>query len=160
MRTARQKHPLNPLGLLIVAMSFCWAQTAAAQERTPAPNAQTGHTADWVDSALHWTVRAIEFVGIGAIVVGAVASVWIYLARISREGPGRENYHNLRSSLGRSILLGLEFLVAADIINTVAIDPTLESVAVLAAVVAVRTFLSFALETEITGRLPWKSGGD
>lgn len=122
------------------------------------PNAQTGHRADWVDSALHWTVRAIEFVGIGAIVVGAVASVWIYLARISRDCPGRENQHSLRSSLGRAILLGLEFLVAADIIKTVAIDPTLESVAVLAAVVAVRTFLSFALEAEISGRLPWKSG--
>ena len=61
-----------------------------------------------------------------------------------------------RSDLGRAILLGLEFLVAADIINTVAIEPTLESIAVLAAIVLVRTFLSFALEAEIEGHWPWQ----
>ena len=65
---------------------------------------------------------------------------------------------NLRSSLGRAILLGLEFLVAADIINTVAVQPTLGSVAVLAGIVAIRTFLSFSLETEIEGRWPWQRG--
>ncbi|MDN3718546.1 DUF1622 domain-containing protein [Roseibium salinum] len=64
----------------------------------------------------------------------------MFLFRAAREGPSKGIYQQLRASLGRSILLGLEFLVAADIINTVAIDPTLESVAVLAAVVAVRTF--------------------
>lgn len=58
--------------------------------------------------------------------------------------------------MGRSILLGLEFLVAADIINTVAVDPTLESLVVLGGIVLIRTFLSFALEVEIEGRLPWR----
>ena len=62
---------------------------------------------------------------------------------------------NFRSSLGRAILLGLEFLVAADIINTVAVTPTLLSVAVLAGIVIIRTFLSFSLEVEIEGRWPW-----
>ncbi|SFG93834.1 Protein of unknown function [Palleronia marisminoris] len=80
----------------------------------------------------------------------------IYLYRTMQKGPVEAVYHNFRSSLGRSILLGLEFLVAADIINTVAIDPTLQSVAVLAAVVAVRTFLSFALEVEIDGEWTWR----
>ena len=58
--------------------------------------------------------------------------------------------------LGRSILLGLELLVAADIIRTVAVTPTYESVGVLAIIVLIRTFLSFSLELEITGRWPWQ----
>lgn len=64
-------------------------------------------------------------------------------------------YQRLRQQLGRSILLGLELLVAADIIRTVAITPTVESVVVLAGIVLIRTFLSFSLELEITGRWPW-----
>ena len=58
--------------------------------------------------------------------------------------------------MGRSILLGLELLVAADIIRTVAVTPTFESVGVLAIIVLIRTFLSFSLELEITGRWPWQ----
>ena len=62
---------------------------------------------------------------------------------------------NTGSILGRAILLGLEFLVAGDIINTVAVDPTFRSVGVLAGIVVIRTFLSFSLEIEIQGRFPW-----
>jgi uncharacterized membrane protein len=62
---------------------------------------------------------------------------------------------SFRQRLGRAILLGLELLVAADIIRTVAVTPTVESVAVLAGIVLVRTFLSFSLEVELTGRWPW-----
>jgi uncharacterized membrane protein len=65
---------------------------------------------------------------------------------------------NFRSGLGRSILLGLEFLAAADIINTVAVEPTVESLIVLADIVLIRTFLSFSLEVEIDGRWPWQKG--
>lgn len=64
-------------------------------------------------------------------------------------------YRELRSTLGRAILLGLELLVAADIINTVAIKPGLDSLAVLAGIVLVRTFLSLSLEVEIEGKWPW-----
>ena len=63
---------------------------------------------------------------------------------------------SFRSNLGRSILLGLEFLVAADIINTVAVEPTIQSLIVLAGIVLIRTFLSFSLEVEIEGRWPWR----
>lgn len=63
---------------------------------------------------------------------------------------------NFRSGLGRSILLGLELLVAADIINTVAVEPTIESLLVLASIVLIRTFLSFSLKGEIDGRWPWQ----
>ncbi len=160
MSTARQHKPFSPRGLVIMSAAVFCAQTASAQERGLAPGASTDDAAVWIDTTLLWTVRAIEFVGIGAIVVGAIASITVYLIHTLRDGPAQSNYQDLRSSLGRSILLGLEFLVAADIINTVAIDPTLESVAVLAAVVLVRTFLSFALEVEITGKWPWKTGGD
>jgi uncharacterized membrane protein len=67
-------------------------------------------------------------------------------------------YRRFRQNVGRAILLGLELLVAADIIRTVAISPTLQSVAVLSGIVLVRTFLSFSLEVELTGRWPWQRG--
>jgi uncharacterized membrane protein len=69
-------------------------------------------------------------------------------------------YRQFRRSLGRSILLGLEFLVAGDIISTVAVDPTYRSVGVLAIVVAIRTFLSLELELEIEGHWPWQRPPD
>ena len=68
----------------------------------------------------------------------------------------KPNPATFRRMLGRAILTGLELLVAADIIRTVAIDPTLESVAILGLIVIIRTFLSFSLEVEIYGRLPWQ----
>ena len=111
----------------------------------------------WVDVALHWITRAIEFGGIAVIVIGAVLSTAAYLRAKLRGASGEEPYHEYRASLGRSILLGLEFLVAADIIATVAIEPTLRSVAVLGGIVVIRTFLSFALEVEIEGRWPWQN---
>lgn len=74
--------------------------------------------------------------------------------RVLRSEP--DTYSRFRRFLGRSILLGLELLVAADIIRTVAITPTLATVGVLAAIVVIRTFLSWTLELEITGRWPWQ----
>jgi uncharacterized membrane protein len=68
-----------------------------------------------------------------------------------------EAFRIVRTVFGRSILLGLEFLVAADIIRTVAVQPSLENVAVLGLIVLIRTFLSFSLEVEIDGRWPWQS---
>ncbi|WP_345409910.1 DUF1622 domain-containing protein [Nonomuraea salmonea] len=72
--------------------------------------------------------------------------------------PAHDAYQRYRKGLGRAILLGLEFLVAADIIRTVAISPTFASVGVLAVIVLVRTFLSFSLEVELEGRWPWQQG--
>lgn len=104
---------------------------------------------------IHWVTRIVEIVGIMVILVGALASAILYSRQLMR-GPAGSAYRQLRSNLGRSILLGLELLVAADIINTVAIEPTLDSLLVLAGIVLVRTFLSFALEVEIEGRWPWQ----
>ncbi|WP_156842394.1 DUF1622 domain-containing protein [Novosphingobium aquimarinum] len=103
----------------------------------------------------HATRAGFEAVGILAIIIGAV---WSALqALIDRVRAGRWDVRCFRSRLGRSILLGLEFLVAGDIINTVALEPSLESVGILGAVVVIRTFLSWSLEVEIEGRWPWQS---
>jgi uncharacterized membrane protein len=96
----------------------------------------------------------IDAAGVVAIVVGAVVAGVLAVGRLLRREP--EVYGRFRRYLGRSILLGLELLVAADIIRTVAITPTLESVSVLGLIVIIRTFLSFSLELEISGRWPWQ----
>lgn len=101
--------------------------------------------------------RVVELTGVAIIAGGAFGTLLLFLVRAAKARAFTEAaITNLRSSLGRAILLGLEFLVAADIINTVAVQPTLTSVAVLAGIVAIRTFLSFSLEMEIDGRLPWQ----
>ncbi|MBV9529401.1 DUF1622 domain-containing protein [Sphingomonas sp.] len=104
----------------------------------------------------HIIAKIVELSGIGIIAIGAFGTLVIFLMAFTRGGDRDEAIANFRSSLGRAILLGLEFLVAADIINTVAVTPTLLSVAVLAGIVIIRTFLSFSLEVEIEGRWPWQ----
>lgn len=98
--------------------------------------------------------KSLDAVGVAAIVIGVVAAVVLAAQRTLRREP--DVYSRFRRFLGRSILLGLELLVAADIIRTVAVTPTLASVGVLAAIVLIRTFLSWSLELEITGRWPWQ----
>lgn len=99
----------------------------------------------------------LETAGVAAIVLGAVATTSIFLWRSLKEGTIRTEFTRYRSDFGKTILLGLEFLVAADIVGTVAIGPTLQDLSVLGLLVLIRTFLSFALEVEITGRWPWSA---
>jgi uncharacterized membrane protein len=98
--------------------------------------------------------RIIEGFGVGVIVIGAaiVSVLYVFQLRANAE----QAYRQYRQGLGRSILLGLELLVAGDIIRTVAIEPTFTSVGVLAAIVADRTFLSWSLEVELQGHWPWQ----
>ncbi|HET9872177.1 MAG TPA: DUF1622 domain-containing protein [Propionibacteriaceae bacterium] len=98
--------------------------------------------------------KAVDAAGVAVVVLGVLVATVIAVSRVVRREPA--SYESYRRLLGRSILLGLEFLVAADIIRTVAVAPTFTSVGVLAAIVIIRTFLSFALELEITGRWPWQ----
>lgn len=98
----------------------------------------------------------LEVIGIGVIVLGAVAASGMFLWQLSRRHEFAQTYRSYRRRLGRAILLGLEFLVGADIIGTVAVQPTFYSVGVLGLIVIVRTFLSFSLEVEIEGRWPWQ----
>jgi uncharacterized membrane protein len=105
------------------------------------------------------TVRSVvELIGVAIIAAGAVITLLIFLYHVVRRSDLKQAVANLRSDLGRAILLGLEFLVAADIINTVAIEPTLDSVITLGGIVLIRTLLSFSLEVEIEGRWPWQRG--
>lgn len=110
-----------------------------------------------LDALARTAAGIMDVAGTGVIVLGAVAAVARYIAataQMRKRGP--PPLEPIRGTLGRAILLGLEFLVAADIIRTVAIEPTLRSVAVLGLVVAIRTFLSFSLGIELTGELPWR----
>jgi uncharacterized membrane protein len=101
--------------------------------------------------------KAMDVAGVVAIVVGVAVATIIAAGSLLRKGTDRGDvYHRYRRGLGRSILLGLELLVAADIIRTVAITPTFQSVGVLGLIVLIRTFLSFSLELEISGRWPWQ----
>ena len=109
-----------------------------------------------LDTYVPLVVQAIEFVGVTIIALGSAITLAIFLVALIKRVRVEDAIGRFRSDLGRSILLGLEFLVAADIISTVVIDLTLESVAALAGIVFIRTLLSFSLEAEIDGRWPWQ----
>jgi len=95
----------------------------------------------------------VDGAGVLIIVIGLGVSTFQYLARRPRDNPYRE----YRQNLGRTILLGLELLVAGDIIRTVAVAPTLKNVLVLGVIVLIRTFLSISIQLELEGRWPWDS---
>jgi uncharacterized membrane protein len=100
--------------------------------------------------------KGFEAVGVAVFVLGLLWSVVLAAVVWRRTRAGREAYGILRESFGGVLLLGLEILVAADLIRTVAVAPTLENVAVLGLIVLIRTFLSFSLQVEIEGVLPWR----
>jgi uncharacterized membrane protein len=106
------------------------------------------------DDAISHVVDVVEGVGAGIMVVGAVGAAVLY-ARQVRRGAERA-YQQLRQNLGRVILLGLEVLIIADIVRTIVVQPSLESVAVLGIIVVIRILLSFSLEVEIDGVWPWQ----
>ena len=96
----------------------------------------------------------IEAIGVLVIVIGCVAGTVRLFPQFRSRGMS-EVYHEYRQIIGRSILLGLEFLIAGDVIRTVIVSHTMTDVAALALMVLVRTFLSFTLTLEIEGKLPW-----
>ena len=106
--------------------------------------------------AVELIARFIEAVGVLVIVLG-IAFAFFRFARGART---LEAYGRVRKDLGRAILLGLEVLVAADIVATVVTEPTMEKVLVLGVIVLIRTFLSFSLEIELEGKLPWQQADD
>ena len=104
---------------------------------------------------LHWIASIVEVLGVAVIIAGVIAaSVWSMQQMYRGEWHGA--FRSYRANLGRGILLGLEFLIAADIIGMVAIVPTFERLGVLGLIIVIRTFLSFSLQIEIDGRLPWR----
>jgi uncharacterized membrane protein len=120
----------------------------------------TSKSGEAVDALMHLIATAIEVAGVGIIVISALVAAGLFL----RQGVGTRAwgaaYEGFRANLGRGILLGLELLVAADIIGTVAVTPSFENLGVLAVIVLIRTFLSFSLEVEIEGRWPWQRASD
>ncbi|MFP3940090.1 MAG: DUF1622 domain-containing protein [Thermoanaerobaculia bacterium] len=115
---------------------------------------------DLVQQLAEWSAALVEAIGLAIITVLSLYSLGFAAVRLARRDSGIKVFRETRHRLARGILLGLEFLVAADIVHTVAVDLTFTSVGVLAAIVAVRTFLSFTLEVELTGHWPWRSGED
>ncbi len=100
--------------------------------------------------------QGFEILGVGILLIGSIGA---FGADGLRRLRGEHVYSRLRSDLGKVILLGLEILVVADIIRTIAVDPTLGSAMALGIVVLVRTLLSFSLEIEIDGVVPWRKAG-
>lgn len=103
---------------------------------------------------VEWSALITEWLGIMTIVLGAVAAMFVVIARAGRDV--KSWYPLYRRYFGHAILLGLEFLVAADIIRTVSHEPTFDNVIVLGLVVLIRTFLSFTLGAELEGHWPWE----
>lgn len=101
-------------------------------------------------------VAILELLGIFVIIGFAFYALIIEPIILLRKNKNEPIFRQIRQSLGRGILLGLEFLVAADIVHTVAVELTFKTVGVLAIVVLIRTFLSFTLEVELSGRWPWQ----
>jgi uncharacterized membrane protein len=103
------------------------------------------------DQAFDAVILVMEGAGVAVIVGGALLSALRYLRHPEAAGA----YRQVRATMGRGVLLGLELLLAADIIRTVVMEPSLEGILLLAAIVLVRTFLSVSIEVEIEGRWPW-----
>jgi uncharacterized membrane protein len=100
---------------------------------------------------------SVDGVGVFIVAAGMVAATIRLVLRLRDRGHGTGNYYSLyRQDVGRAILLGLEFLIAGDIIRTVVVAPTLQNVMVLGMIVLIRTFLSLSLQLEIEGKLPWQ----
>ena len=106
------------------------------------------------DDTIAHVVDVVEGVGVAIMVLGALGAFVLFAQRI-RRGIERA-YQQLRENIGRLILLGLEVLIIADIIRTIVVEPTLESIAVLGSIVVIRILLSFSLEVEIDGTWPWR----
>lgn len=142
-----------PILLLLVIASACTLNGALP----PAMDFADSHSP--LRHIVEWVVVLMEGAGIAVILLGTIVATIHFIIRTLQEKFSMPRYHRYREQLGEVILLGLEFLVAADIVGTVAIAPTIENIVSLAAIIIVRTFLSFTLEVETTGYWPWQRSG-
>ena len=101
-------------------------------------------------------VKVFELVGVAILIVGSALAFAGYGLELVRRTPRLTAFKDLRASLGRSILLGLEVLVVADIVRTIVVEPTLDSALTLGVIVLVRVLLSFAIDVEVDGIAPWR----
>lgn len=112
---------------------------------------------DFITPLAAWCAAIIEAIGIATITLFALYALFNAAVRLIKKEEKDSIYQEVRQLLGRGILLGLEFLIASDIIYTVAVQLTFQTIGVLAIVVLIRTFLSLTLEVEMTGKWPWKN---
>jgi uncharacterized membrane protein len=109
--------------------------------------------------SMEHVAQAFEAIGAVVLLAGLFLAVGLSVRVLRRSGDGKQAYKVLRQSFGGVILLGLEILVAADLVRTVAVEPTLDNVVILGLIVLIRTVLSFSLEIEIEGVAPWRRAG-
>ncbi len=107
------------------------------------------------ENAVSDVVRGVEVVGVAIMVVGGFVSFAVFARRAWHPERRLGSYNELRRNLGRSILVGLEVLIVADIVRTIVVDPTIDSVVVLGAIVLIRILLSFSIDAEVDGAWPW-----
>ena len=107
------------------------------------------------DDLMELVVHGFEIAGVAVLVLGALGA-FVHAALVARRDGLPTAYATARRSIGRAILLGLELLIIADIVLTITVDATLDSALALGLIVIVRTFLSFSLEVELEGTLPWR----
>jgi len=112
---------------------------------------------DWQD-VVATIGEVVDVAGVVIMAGGLCVALGAFALRGLRGDRSVGSYRAMRRGTGRGILLGLEFLVAGDIIRTVAVSPSFQSVGVLAVIVVIRTFLAFTLELEVSGRWPWQRG--
>lgn len=105
-------------------------------------------------------VQVVEGAGVAIMVIGGLVAMCIAVPALVRPTSRPDAYQDLRRNLGRVILLGLEVLIVGDIVRTVVVEPSLDAVVVLGAIVIIRIVLSFSLEVEIDGRWPWQEHRD
>jgi len=103
-----------------------------------------------------WTSEVLDIAAFAVILLAVAISTAVFLVRVAHTG-FLANYRDYRANLGRGILIGLEILIAADILKSVVVDPTLDSILVLGGIVIIRTFLSISLDVEINGHWPWQT---
>ncbi|MBM9536526.1 DUF1622 domain-containing protein [Desulfobulbus alkaliphilus] len=120
----------------------------------------TGPMMALVQEVAEWSIALLELMGIGTILLFSLYATVTNVYLLVTKGFQKDLFQAYRLQLARGILLGLEFLVAADIIKTVAIEMSFTNVGILAVIVLIRTFLSFAIELEMTNMWPWQKPPD
>lgn len=147
---------LNALMLALSLVCVLAGCTPDPDDVSPDPLGDIIGTSTLLRTLVERVVLLLEISGIAVIVVGMAIASAAYGYRMLKHGVEMSRYEQYREHLGQVILLGLEFLVAADIVGTVAVSPTYQNVGSLAIIVIIRTFLSFTLEVETTGSWPWQ----
>jgi uncharacterized membrane protein len=110
--------------------------------------------------AVDYAATALEILAVAIIVIATIVATFSYLVTFLKGRTDRSTYDSYRRRIGRAMLLGLEILVAADVVRTVVLDPTLTNVVVLGLLILIRTFLSWSLVLELEQRWPWQRAAE